>query len=417
MRSSLLMALVDRRKRLKALAHEHLPDAVCTQLNLFSDGLLDKHAYNTCEALRKADVAVSSALLVRYPEFDIAYHRVSLHLDEAEEYWKLGFRDVDGYNAVGLTPLMVIRYLSLHQHMEKVRWLVGKGADIQKNPSANSRFNTSLTAAHFLARSIGGGFFNSSMHYLRATQQAQSCSSSEMQGEEDERNEEQRSEDEENLDQQNSEESDINEEGEVDLFDHPTPKDHVGQVMDILCLQATDQCSCACSIAGCLPLGTFLGSLGHSWEDKEKTERARERRAAINWLHDLCSSQDVMLPAAEIIRFESFERLDIRHTCCLANSELTYGFGLVEDYLSNEEIEEIHDEDRLLLDRFEKLMFELEERYMELSQPLPEFLDGYWHSRMKDVQFELNSWSDEEAQRLAAMGVKVENKSYPALVD
>ncbi|GKZ74309.1 hypothetical protein AnigIFM60653_009930 [Aspergillus niger] len=75
------------------------------------------------------------------------------------------------------------------------------------------------------------------------------------------------------------------------------------------------------------------------------------------------------------------------------------------------DVPEVQSEQRYLIDRLNELMSEFEGRYKELNGSLPEFLSGYWRTRMDGNHAEENVFDKEEEQRMREIGVIVECQS------
>lgn len=99
----------------------------------------------------------------------------------------------------------------------------------------------------------------------------------------------------------------------------------------------------------------------------------------------------------ESIRFMTFTRMKLRHTCCYA----PHGDSLLQD-MDKEEVNEIRDEERELLAQLEELVAEFEEKYDGLGQPLVTFLEGYWMTRMEEVLSQEGEPGEDEIRRVRA---------------
>jgi aspartokinase len=55
-----------------------------------------------------------------------------------------------------------------------------------------------------------------------------------------------------------------------------------------------------------------------------------------------------------------------------------------EAYLDYDEVEEIHDEEKILLDDFQTLVAEFDATYNSLNFPLWEFIQTHWRGRMQE---------------------------------
>ena len=123
----------------------------------------------------------------------------------------------------------------------------------------------------------------------------------------------------------------------------------------------------------------------------------RIRHWFIDWVTE-CMEEQSRVPewlSAEIIRFETFSRLDLRHTC--------RDMSLVcPKYLTEEEIEQFREEDLSQIEKLGELVPEFVAKYSELDQPLLEFFEGYWATRMEDV---LGAVNEEEIRRIEELGV------------
>lgn len=72
-----------------------------------------------------------------------------------------------------------------------------------------------------------------------------------------------------------------------------------------------------------------------------------------------------------IIRFLTFSEMGLAHTCCQ-----TAYCGLLRAR-HRDEVKEIREEKRFLLDELEELVAEFESKYDELGVPLSRFLEDY----------------------------------------
>jgi len=102
---------------------------------------------------------------------------------------------------------------------------------------------------------------------------------------------------------------------------------------------------------------------------------------------------------AEMIRFMTFDRLGIKHTCCQTD------WGFIIRLQDEEEMKEIREEESFRLQLLEDLVDEFKTRYSESREPLMDFFKGYWEERMKQVQSELEPVNEEEIRKIEAIGV------------
>lgn len=79
---------------------------------------------------------------------------------------------------------------------------------------------------------------------------------------------------------------------------------------------------------------------------------------------------------------------------------------LPEDMLCQEELDEMLNEDRLLIDQLHALDEEFAEEFRRQNVSITEFLYGYWLKRMKQVRRDLDTpLSDDEKRGLLEVGV------------
>lgn len=149
-----------------------------------------------------------------------------------------------------------------------------------------------------------------------------------------------------------------------------------------------DHCLCACSSGGCTT-STILQNKwagdpkyfsNHTWELLEGEEwslRGPECLMGLSEPHNKC--EDCL--TNEIIRFNTFQELQLKHTCCKHQFR-----GCVHSFRvpQPEEVHEFRDEDSEGIKLLEELMIEF--RNKRGDQSLMTFLQGYWTSRMKEVR-------------------------------
>ena len=91
----------------------------------------------------------------------------------------------------------------------------------------------------------------------------------------------------------------------------------------------------------------------------------------------------------EAIRFLTFNRLELKHTCCSA-----CGYRVDFSILEQEEIDHFREENKEDIQLLETLLEELEEK--RENDDLKTFLKSYWARRMKDVLREEGSMDCEK---------------------
>ncbi|MBE3049515.1 hypothetical protein IMZ48_44850 [Candidatus Bathyarchaeota archaeon] len=156
---------------------------------------------------------------------------------------------------------------------------------------------------------------------------------------------------------------------------------------DLLQSPSADLCKCPCSSMGCLPLHTYLKALlGSRYIHDRYETTALSYRASI-W-EDI---PDEMAP--ELLRFITFEALEMTHTCCSCDA-ISHPHAVprceacgLGDFPGN--AEEIHDEEEELIGRLDSLCMEFKARFAESKEELPDerlpkFIWGYWRARMRE---------------------------------
>jgi hypothetical protein len=105
---------------------------------------------------------------------------------------------------------------------------------------------------------------------------------------------------------------------------------------------------------------------------------------------------------SEIIRFATFTRLDLTHTCCD-----------IEPYrvqqLEVAEIEEIREEECITLSELEVLVTVFETEYRELGVSLKVFLQGHGSTKMEEFLHQQSALSEEEVKMARQLGDVLES--------
>jgi hypothetical protein len=110
----------------------HLPRETILPLKVRPDTLLgykaaQVHALLKDNGIETGDVDCKQGCLV--------YGAAALDTELADQFWDIGFQDVDDTDDQGLTALMKLRYSTDHSrstplgHLEMASWLIEKGAD------------------------------------------------------------------------------------------------------------------------------------------------------------------------------------------------------------------------------------------------------------------------------------------------
>lgn len=292
--------------------------------------------------------------------FPTVYHLSSLTVEIAEKLWQQGFRDIDIPDKYGLTPMMVCTYSNLISKIDFWFWLIQKGGklhrpqhrplDYDADPTFNAVELPPVTRAlHYVASNFGASLDLSASAELRG-------------------------------DTERLLENQFN---QLSKGARLLPK-------TILLDVSQDDCICACSSRGCLASTMMLKGFD-DWAYRIENRRdvlISTMKYLIILIGPINLCPDWLVK--EIIRYHTFEELELRHTCCHWNvSE-----GLIK--LDPEEQAEIRDEDHEKIEHLEDLLLEFEEQ--RRGQDALSFLEGYWATRMDQVHQDQDC-VDEEALR------------------
>ena len=366
----LIPALVNRRNRLQQLAFKHLPEHLYNSLGICPDRILDKQAYQTYMALADNGVLVPASLTCSN-RIQTVYHN-SLTPRSAEMLYEAGFLDIDGLDFRRVTPLMHFNVWARGEYILYLPWLLGKGAHIDCVLPRLKAGDSKCMIVHQLAWRLGTSFFD--VHFRQRNEQS------------------------------------LNQ--DVALFRFRLYPERLRNVLaEILAKPIFDECVCSCSINGCCSATKFL--LASSiWTRDRKCNVQQVRLWFIDWIlgyvekvEGCNSAPDWLL--AEIIRFETFSKLGLTHTC--RDMQLLYWDARpYHECLTHEDIKEIREEERLMIAQLDDLVVEFVEKYTELGVSLLEFFEGYWEGRMEEVLDESESLDEEEVRRLTELGVVLE---------
>ena len=364
---TLIRVVVERRRQLEALARASLGAKAVRKLRLSTEAVLDHKTSRVVSMLRKkTDVPASLTHLTR--EHSTVYHMDKLTLRLVQRLWDAGFREIDKLDQWGLSPLMALSgnsplmifsgLLTNDWDWEIAAWLVANGARIhrrQKYVVFNSqiedeRHQTACTTAlHYLAYRLGFG------HEI------------------------------------------TNNRPQIGLleFFHWTrflSKQARRLIAHVLTDPLPDCCNCACSAAGCRAYTTMAKSLV-SWHNLFGIKSVRILEVLLQvsqTLAQVFKSEQSKLAwlRREIIRFNTFQKLDLRHTCCSGRNVSGPNMYVICDRYDDEEIHEIQEEQAEQLEKLEALLLEFEEKYEECGTTLDKFLGGYWSDRMNEVLIE-----------------------------
>lgn len=351
--------IANRRRRLWKLAQSSLPQYELHALNIPETAVPDRQAASICAALAAHGKTVDSSLVVKRGYVSV-YDDLTLQPSVMEELFKVGFKDIDSPNSLGVTPLMHAynSYVGGWEGVERMAWFLSKGADINRRlPLSNAKTGHLITAQVV-------GFFLGILEFQKPDDIYSSW---------------------------------IRWERKISKHrDSLFPNQSI-----------TDSCSCACCPHGCTILSVALRQvLGWQyWFQVSEPDF---------WLRRLLGfitgweNRDPIIESS-VIRCLTFDALGLKHTCCI---ELGGVFGSLKrksademEGRDDEEIGEIRQESRNDIAFLEKLMLEFEATFDELGLPLIEFLEGYWHTRMVQHVLERDPYDEKHDREARSIGV------------
>lgn len=360
----LLSTFQERRRKLLDLAKLTLPAEVWADLDVPTDRLLDGRAAEIQRVLIDADFEIPKSISVRQRPGTI-YHCPDMSAKQADQLWDAGFRDIDSPNKLGHTPIMVNAY---RFGFEYVQWLLDHGADlhgevpyVHHDEFSNGESVAGLTKLHYVAYNLGWNcrlLINPKVHFAPLV---------------------------------------------VNEVVNETLLTFEGLLIKNGC---HDDCHCACSSDGCAPFTILLKVMN---ERRDIYEPSEYRRLLLQQLespgHPASSAPMLSNIVEKVIRFETFEALQLSHTCC------KFDFYPPSRRHTLEEVQEIHEEWEQLLSKHEDLVSEFCHKFQELGGTLTSFLEGYWQTRMDEVLKDEKPYSEEDIRKQREMGVVLEEIS------
>ncbi|KAI1428773.1 hypothetical protein F5Y12DRAFT_729912, partial [Xylaria sp. FL1777] len=360
-RDTLLVTLKQRRDRLKSLALDTLGQMDAKRLGLHEDAVLDSRAIEVEDLLKRKGVHIPSSLKGRNGS---VYHCPEAYRDISilEKLWALGFRDIDSVGPQGSIPLI----LHVRPRFENVRWLIEHGANYwtpisERSDSGNRNpMATTLTPAHGVLRCIG------------------------------------------------LYESDEDEDLEAQLW----------LVEKLSQFQATDLCSCLCTISGsCTPLKMFLDSWFYKMQWATKRSEISPPPLHVSLCMTFIQTYKASLDERgliDVVRRATFDALELTHTC-------SQHYRIEELPYDSDEVNAIHSEQVILLSLFEDLLVEFEQLAFEDQSGSPlitsdpeEFWLRRWLPRMTETLDSLDGHDLTEEEILAAEAIGVVWAPQPA---
>jgi hypothetical protein len=375
LRHSFISALVDRRERLQKFAALVLPDEESSRFDLNSGHLLDVQAADVTNAILGLGISVEPALLPSpILEQKTVYHTRNLNVSMADMLFEAGFRDVEGTTRDGLTPLLFhtkfVAQRLTNRYISLIKWFISKGGDMYKEDPIRGG-----TALHHLGWIIGRNTFEAH-------------------------------------DAHNYERPNRNQNVYLALGEEQQQT-----IVGFLTDEYEDSCTCACSKSGCTAISsTTKGSRG-TWRPWSQSECEPTRGISLrtpdglflvdNYTADFLEPERQRCPWLPhyILRVMTFDTLGLTHTCHNAKPP----WILSHSRLSEEDISEIHSEERFMIQHLESLMAEFDAKLSEVGGTLTSFLKEHWKPRMEEVLNAKDEELDEERRKMRGIGVVLDN--------
>ena len=374
--------VVQRCHELEALARTLLNAEEVEHLQMSPGTVLDHKAPLAVSMLRER-IDVPSWLMELSLLDCTVYHIRCLNVRQAHVLWHNGFRDVNELDHLGRSPLMTCRpqnlwgFEDLEAYLNLVRWFIGHGADLhcrEKYQYQETKTHlchiscdqwdyylrldevSSTRAIHYLAGHLG----RATLYTPTALQQLQSVPQ--------------------------------------DFFG--ISKGHWQFIEAILIDTSSDCCNCACSTNGCRPYTMWVKHVKmFGWDHIKppETKLSAHTRCFPRMLH--VDQPRLAWLRREMIRFNTFRELGLRHTCCKLEDDWTYENLIYMPY-DDEVISEIQEEQAEQLQKLEALLIEFDEKYDESTTSFIDFFDGYWNDRMAQVTSEEHPIDHDALQNL-----------------
>lgn len=363
----------NRRRRLQSLLNDSLPERESCSLLFCEDRILDEQAPAAKAALEQHQGSIPIWLRPGY-DHGTVYHLCAFQTVRVlNTFWEAGFRDVNGLDRIGQTPLMAMKFVAMtfENVLENLAWFENKGVNLHEKIHHLHKKSRIQVDSELKGLYLSSG--HTVVHYVCHSLPDRPdwiCSASEP--------------------------------GRIYEFGFSRLSEgSQAYLRRIFSGNIQDACQCRCSSAGCQALHMlFKRMFQKPWRCEG------ELKELLSFIQPNGMNFNEML--SEIVRIWTFEKLNLTHTCCqrrrcIFNEEnnkfILISFenrGLYPSYgnnerlilvpLESEEIREIYEEEQEDLELLETLLVEFEQRRKELGYPsIGEFMAGYWQTRMEEV--------------------------------
>jgi hypothetical protein len=209
--------------------------------------------------------------------------------------------------------------------------------------------------------------------------------------------------------------------------DHPPLSNSISELTEMAksngLLDATDNCLCRCSLAGCTPFTYLLKGIvypnSHRLPSTDNVEKPTANLFSIYFQEAGAILEAKHHVAA--LRFLTFSAFKLRHTCC---DPFAYHPAGRSPLCSLEDVEEVEEEQAHELALLEELLAEFEDKVAAILHDqdqdrgisnLVDFWKGTWVTRVAEVRAELEggALSDDERLRAEEIGVVWDKPASP----
>lgn len=362
-------------RQIQIIVEHSLSDAMCQRLNNTAcSGLLGTLALSAAVETLPTAVQPRQGYVKKFSKYyKNPYSLKYLNLRQFETLWLEGFRDVNGYDKFGLTPLMwrfssVLSFPAIQAQADVFAWFISKGADLHKCQQRTLRpvsIPDEVPGKICIAELSETPFGVATAHYLASSiiqlpfKKYHEC----------------------------KERKELKEIIGSMRAISGAGRDAVERVFQC---SLQDQCMCSCSISGCRPWTIALKSNVFGYQGSQRPWRTCQLfpYLCISRLIELYNPVNEEL-ISDIVRVLTFEKLGLKHTCC-SRTRLVWDEPMISssyafvEFHDEEDKQEIWVEQEDQLQDLEILLDEFAIKYHELGLPLTDFLGTYWAKRMKE---------------------------------
>ncbi|KAJ5930854.1 hypothetical protein N7466_006347 [Penicillium verhagenii] len=172
----------------------------------------------------------------------------------------------------------------------------------------------------------------------------------------------------------------------------------------LLSTSPQDSCYCSCSVGGCTPLSVALrGVVNDLYRSTYHPEDGPSNfQLFLRTVIEYNQSKTEVCHA--MIRILTFDGLGLNHTCCTELQYMNPWRHTRDEY----DLQEIRDEQKNSVERFEKLVSEFRAQFDALELPLMDFFQEVWYKRMVKFLSERDIYDPEHHEETRRLGISLE---------